>query len=420
LLVNGFLLCTALPWVSLDAIDFEHMFEVGRREVTAVTAGLREAPGPVPVRPGRVGGEPPGVPVDPLAQAWEQILAAVLAEGPPEDPDGVSVGDPVEVLRVAGAPVPAGDLDGPAVAAALAAVELAAAAVSDADVVAAVAAASRLAAWAAGREVAATAELTARAARWRGVGPLAGVEGVTGLLSAADLAAAEVAAALGVSARTADDRVERAGDLARLPGTRMALAGGRIDLAKARAIVDAVATLSDDAAAAVEARVLGRAPGQTLPNLKACLARAVIAADPAAAEARRLARAAARGVTRWRDADCGSVLQWQGSDEEVEGFWLWLTGCALAARGPRGTDGRTLDQARSDVLADLGARGLDRSLTDTGAPLPTRKGRRPQIGVLVAATTLLGLDQEPGELVGVGPVTAPLARRACQPVCVSA
>jgi hypothetical protein len=29
----------------------------------------------------------------------------------------------------------------------------------------------------------------------------------------------------------------------------------------------------------------------------------------------------------------------------------------------------------------------------------------------VAATTLLGLDEEPGELTGVGPITAPLARR---------
>ncbi len=115
-----------------------------------------------------------------------------------------------------------------------------------------------------------------------------------------------------MSAQAADDRVERAGDLARLPGTRLALAGGRIDLAKATAIIDAVAPLSDAAAAAVEARVLGRAPGQTLPNLKACLARAVIAADPAAAEARRLAKAAARGVSRWRDGDYGSVLQWAG------------------------------------------------------------------------------------------------------------
>ena len=84
------------------------------------------------------------------------------------------------MLRVAGAPVPVGDLDGPAVAAALAAVDLTCPVVADADVVAAVAAASRLAAWAAGREVAATAALTARAAGWRGVGPLAGVPGSTG------------------------------------------------------------------------------------------------------------------------------------------------------------------------------------------------------------------------------------------------
>jgi hypothetical protein len=105
------------------------------------------------------------------------------------------------------------------------------------------------------------------------------------------------------------------------------------------------------------------------------------------------------------------VLQWQASDEEIEGFWLWLTSCALAAQGPRAVDDRSLDQIRSDVLADLGARGLALSLTDTGAPLPTRKGRRPQIGVVVAASTLLGLDEEPGELAGVGPVTAPLARR---------
>ena len=39
------------------------------------------------------------------------------------------------------------------------------------------------------------------------------------------------------------------------------------------------------------------------------------------------------------------------------------------------------------------------------------KGRRPQIGVVVAASTLLGLDEEPGELTGSGPITAPLARR---------
>ena len=132
-----------------------------------MTADLRQAPDLL----GDLLGD---LPVDPLAQAWEDILAAVLAEGPPEDLEGRPdtpgrVSDPVaeslRVLRVAGAEVPVGDLDGPAVAVALAAVDLTSAAVSDAEVVAAAAAASRLAGWAAGREVAATAELTARAGR---------------------------------------------------------------------------------------------------------------------------------------------------------------------------------------------------------------------------------------------------------------
>ena len=56
-----------------------------------MTADLRRAPGPCTGRlrrPHRLVDvmDWPGLPVDPLAQAWEQILAAVLAEGPPEDP----------------------------------------------------------------------------------------------------------------------------------------------------------------------------------------------------------------------------------------------------------------------------------------------------------------------------------------------
>ena len=58
-----------------------------------MTADLRQAP------------DLPGdLPLDPLARAWEDILAAVLAEGPPEDPFDLP-GDPVaeswRVLRVA-------------------------------------------------------------------------------------------------------------------------------------------------------------------------------------------------------------------------------------------------------------------------------------------------------------------------------
>ena len=82
-----------------------------------------------------------------------------------------------------------------------------------------------------------------------------------------------------------------------------------IDLATARAIDDATVVLSDEHAQAVQARVLPKAPGQTLAQLKAALARAVIAVDPEGAEARhRQARRDRRVVvtadrTGW--APCG-------------------------------------------------------------------------------------------------------------------
>ena len=348
--------------------------------------------------------------VDPLGRDWDLVVELILADGPPDVfPAALGKGGPLavlEVLAVAAAPEKDADLDGAAVAAALASVRLGS--LPDDGVVAAVAAASRLAAWAAGVELAATAELTRRAEGWRGV---AAAGGVPEALSARDLAAAEVAAACHVSHQGGVFRVDLAADLVRLPGARLALAGGRIDRAKVLAIADAVAVLDDEAAAAVEARVLHRAPGQTMPALRAALRRAVIAADPAAAEKRRLAQVAARRVLRYPGEDGTATLAWTSSVEQIDGFWRWLTGCATAARGPAGTDPRTLDQRRSDVLGDLGARALASSLTDRGAQLPKVKGRRPQIGVVVAASTLLGLDEEPGELTGVGPITAPLARR---------
>ena len=57
----------------------------------------------------------------------------------------------------------------------------------------------------------------------------------------------------------------------RLPGTRLALASGWLDLSKTRAIVEATTVLTDDACLMVEDRVLPRAPEQTLGRLRAAL-----------------------------------------------------------------------------------------------------------------------------------------------------
>lgn len=72
-----------------------------------------------------------------------------------------------------------------------------------------------------------------------------------------------------------------------LRATGAALAGGLIDLSRARAIAEATSVLDDDAARAVEQKVLPTAGHQTIAQLRAVLRRAVIAADPDGAEQRR-------------------------------------------------------------------------------------------------------------------------------------
>ena len=99
----------------------------------------------------------------------------------------------------------------------------------------------------------------------------------------------EVAAALHLSACTADRRLQVARMLVRrLPGVRRALDTGSVDYRKAAAIAEATEHLDDAGALAVEARVLPKAPDQTLAELRRTLRRVVIAVDPpAAAEAHR-------------------------------------------------------------------------------------------------------------------------------------
>ena len=97
----------------------------------------------------------------------------------------------------------------------------------------------------------------------------------------------EVGVALRLSRGTACARIGLAWRLlATLPDTYALWEAGLIDTAKARAVDDATVVLSDEQARAVQAAVLPQAPEQTLAQLKAALARAVLAADPDGAEER--------------------------------------------------------------------------------------------------------------------------------------
>jgi hypothetical protein len=74
-------------------------------------------------------------------------------------------------------------------------------------------------------------------------------------------------------------------------------------------------------------------------------------------------------------------------------------------------DTRTAEQRRADVAADLFEHILRNGLDWLGHRLPDQHRRRPHIEVVVPATTLLGLDDQPAELTGYGPIPADLARR---------
>ena len=161
----------------------------------------------------------------------------------------------------------------------------------------------------------------------------------------------EVGVALHLARGTACARVGLACRLlATLPETHTLWESGRIDTAKARAIDDATWMLSPELARAVQARVLPRAPEQTLAQLKAALARAVIVVDPDGAEQRHRQARRDRRVwslprpTGWRR--CGRCSPPPKPPARSPGSRGWPA--ASARTTPAGMDTR-----RADILAAL-------------------------------------------------------------------
>jgi hypothetical protein len=280
-------------------------------------------------------------------------------------------------------------------------------------------------------------------------------EGVPGLLREAVIktAAAELGCALRLAPVTARMRCETALDLVdHLPGTVAAQQSGDLESYRARLIADKLSVLPVELRGRVERRILPVATTRTLAGLRRVIDREVIAADPAAAR-RRVERAkASRTVYTTRgENDTGiftAVIS--ATDAELASATLDTIAASLTAAGL--TDGRTTDQLRADAFTDLvrtlattghatigphlagGAcahdNGCGRVARDShgdadrhghagwcgvvlpwGRPGSTVTLRRPvALNVYLNAATLAGLDDQPGELVGVGAITADPAR----------
>src|SRR5271165_1526874 len=169
----------------------------------------------------------------------------------------------------------------------------------------------------------------------------------------------EVAAALRLTNRSANQLLATASGLDRLPDVYAVLKRGEIDWAKACLFMDQLTGLSDDDAREVAASLLGRAGGMTSGQLRAALTRAVLAHDPEAAEQRRKEARADSGVHTWTETSGNAALAGRElATTDVIHASVRLTAFArwLRKHGATGT----MDQLRAAVyIALLTGRAVD-------------------------------------------------------------
>lgn len=292
---------------------------------------------------------------------------------------------------------------------------------SDADLIDAIVGFDRIGSWAGARQAKLLAEFAARRP-----------EENSSLPSRSELpsryseyAADEVGLALRLSRAAAANRLATARALVEeLPATLSAWQSGTIDVRKAQAIAETSEFLEPEQRGVLEDRVLPRAGVQTLARLRAALARAVLMIDPHGAARRHEQRRADRRVVVRPDSDGMASLWALLSAPDATAAYQRL---GQLARTWGAEDSRGMDARRADLLVDL-LTGRRCAATGTcaapdcdgGTPTSTERDHRrpsrprgpatPLVSVVVPITMLMGLDEHPGELLGYGPIPAPLAR----------
>jgi hypothetical protein len=291
--------------------------------------------------------------------------------------------------------------------------------------------------------------------------PGAAVTGPAQLPEAVDeFAGRELGAALGISARDAEEMLDLSWQLAvNLPGTDAAFRAGILNRDKAAVIAWATALLDPAEARAAEAMVLDRAGSLTPAALRAAIQRAVMEVNPDKARKRREHAARRTRVERWaEDSGNAGLAGRELPPAEVLAADQRVTAWARELR-KAGLDG-DMDQLRArafmDILLGTDSRPLarrpDEAHSTDGAHStagdggtgpgssgdPSGPGRRdpgpsdppgprtpapggPLAGVIppgfagratltIPAVTLLDLADRPGEMAGIGPIDPDLAR----------
>ncbi|KPM53783.1 hypothetical protein ACG83_21335 [Frankia sp. R43] len=214
--------------------------------------------------------------------------------------------------------------------------------------------------------------------------------------------AGEVAGVMRISTGSAEWHLDFADQVVRrLPVGLEALAAGVLDLPRLTSLERATSPLDDGLAGRVADHVLGKGPRAHRRAFTAACRYGVIKIDPEGAARRSDERRPERRVWVEPEDDgmavLGALLPADGAlacQARIE----QVTNATMAERG----EGRSRDEVRADTLMDLilGRDGQPGPGGATGA----------DVQVIVPIGTLLGLDAEPGELVGYGPIPATVAR----------
>jgi hypothetical protein len=274
------------------------------------------------------------------------------------------------------------------------------ASLADDELVGLVRASRRLASWQAALELRAVSELDARRLR---------ESGRPGASWVSEQISSELAAALTLTGRAADCLLGLARDLARLPAVLRALAGGRIDRARAMVFANELAGLNDVSAAAVAAAFCDLAESMTTGQLRAALRSMVLSVDPAALR-RRAEKARADGrVETWREGSGNAALagrELAAGDAIAADRRIAAIAKALKEAGAPGT----MDQLRAAVYIALLTGRDPETLHPAAAESQARATSVPGVGLsgsvnlTMPMSAWLGQSDRPGEIAGLGPL----------------
>ena len=252
---------------------------------------------------------------------------------------------------------------------------------------------------------------------------------------ATDACRAELAPMLHLSAASVHARLVQARDLHAFPALAAVAGSGLMFTSSWRVVLYETANLPEGARARVVQRVVDavearhaqdRRPwtsGETRRAVKRAIA-AVAAAEAAQARARAHAR---RRVAVTPAGDGMAWLSGYIRDVDAHRIYNRLTAAAAAAAADDPSGARSTDEHRADALVAALLNHPHPTPADTAATPPTpadtattpstprsttpgRSVSRPEICVVVSLATLLGCADAPGEVPGLGPIDADVAR----------